>query len=166
MRTFLPVRPHCVLLPTAQGCGGFTLIEGMVVVAIVAILAALAAPSFRDIIANQRVKGVSADLQMALVKARSEATKRNVSVTLSPKAGNWASGWQILNPADASLLDDHGTNPGVTISGPGSIIYQGSGRVQGGSEVELEIRATTLDTAVHCISIDPSGRPKIRGESC
>lgn len=145
---------------------GFTLVEAMIAIVIVLTLAALAVPSFRSMIANQQVSSAASELQVALLKVRSEATKRNANVTLSAKSGGWAAGWQILNPTDASLIEDHGAVNGVDVGGAGSVVYQGSGRVQGGVTVSLEIRSTALSTIVQCVVIDPAGRPKVKGESC
>ena len=55
---------------------GFTLIELMVVVAVLAIIATLAAPSFRDFILMQRLKSINAQLVTDLQYARSEAATR------------------------------------------------------------------------------------------
>ena len=59
---------------------GFTLIELMVVVALIATVLALAAPSFRDFILMQRLKGINAQLVTDLQYARSEAVSRAVPV--------------------------------------------------------------------------------------
>ena len=50
---------------------GFTAIELMVVVSIIAILTALAAPSFTPLIENWRVREASEQLQSTLYYARS-----------------------------------------------------------------------------------------------
>ena len=52
---------------------GFTLVELMIVVALVAILLALAAPSFRETIARNRLEGVAGELSTDFQYARSEA---------------------------------------------------------------------------------------------
>ena len=61
---------------------GFTLVELMIVVALVAILLALAAPSFRDTIARNRLEGVAGELSTDFQYARSEAVARNAQVGL------------------------------------------------------------------------------------
>jgi type IV fimbrial biogenesis protein FimT len=62
---------------------GFTLIELMVVVALIAILLTVAVPSFRDFIAGKRVEGIASELATDLQFARSEAVSRNQSVAVT-----------------------------------------------------------------------------------
>lgn len=61
---------------------GFTLVELMIVVVLVAILLALAAPSFRETLARNRLEGVAGELSTDFQYARSEAVARNVQVGL------------------------------------------------------------------------------------
>ena len=58
----------------------FTLIELMIVVALIAIIVTLAAPSFRDMLLMQRLRGINAQLVTDLALARSEAVSRGVFV--------------------------------------------------------------------------------------
>lgn len=55
---------------------GFTLIELMVVIALMAILIALSVPSFRNMIEMQRLRGVHGELATDLQFARAEAAAR------------------------------------------------------------------------------------------
>ena len=87
---------------TAKRARGFTLPELLAGVAIMAILAAVAAPSMSEMVASQRVKSASGDVFTDLLRTRSEAIKRNRTVTLAPKtAGSWAGGWTIAHPVTA-----------------------------------------------------------------
>lgn len=54
----------------------FTLIELMIVMAVIAVIVTLAAPSFRDMILMQRLRGINAQLITDLAFARSEAVSR------------------------------------------------------------------------------------------
>jgi type IV fimbrial biogenesis protein FimT len=71
---------------------GLTVIELMVVVAVAALLAALATPSLRGMLARQRVAAVNAELVTDLQYARSEAVARNrevyVSFRTAPREGS------------------------------------------------------------------------------
>jgi len=64
--------------------GGFTLIELMVTVAIAAIVLALAAPAFTDLIARNRMTAAVNTFVTNLQLARSEAVKRGSAVSLCP----------------------------------------------------------------------------------
>ncbi|MBP6682699.1 MAG: GspH/FimT family pseudopilin, partial [Halioglobus sp.] len=64
--------------------GGFSLIELMIGVLMVAILMGIGVPSFRTMIEEQRLRAATTDLRLALNLARSEAVKRNRNVVLTP----------------------------------------------------------------------------------
>ena len=67
---------------------GFTLIELLIVVAIAAVLLALVAPSFTDMIAMQRLRGAHDQLATDVQFARAEAARRGipVHVRVQPKS--------------------------------------------------------------------------------
>lgn len=151
--------------PGLRGAG-FTLTELLVATGIVAILAGLAAPGVSDLIASQRSRAAGTDLYLALMKARSEAIKRNTNVTLSPKGGSWDLGWQILDPADASIkLEDHNPLSNMTITGPSSVVYQSTGRVRGNSRPQFDISVSGTSAAA-CVTVDLSGLPTQKSSSC
>ena len=59
---------------------GFTAIELLVVVSIIAVLAALAGPSFAQMIESWRVRDATESLRSTLIFARSEAINRGVHI--------------------------------------------------------------------------------------
>lgn len=67
---------------------GFTLVELMVTIALASILLAIAVPSFNQMIVSGRLTAQSNDMLAAINLARSEAIKRNASVTLCRAAAN------------------------------------------------------------------------------
>ena len=145
---------------------GFTLIEVLVTVAIAGILAALAAPSFVSLIADQRAKAAATDLFTAMSVARSEAIKHNRNVTLQPKSGDWANGWVIADPdgGATNLLDANATGVPLT-GGPASVIYNGGGRLAGTSTApSFTIGESGMPQ--RCLSVDLSGRPHIKASAC
>lgn len=144
---------------------GFTLPELLIVVVIAAVLATLAAPSFSELIENQRAKSAAADIYVALARARSEAITRNTNVTLSAKSGNWANGWQIPDPAVAgTVIEDHESLRNLTVTGPASVTYRSSGRIAGAS-ISFGIGGS-FASSNRCVYLDLGGRPTIKVGSC
>jgi len=93
--------------PFSENQSGFTLIELMVVVAIVGVLLLVAFPEFDRLIQGQRLKTQANETLSAIVFAKSEALKRRSSVTVCAMktainnqcgtTGNeWANGWVIF----------------------------------------------------------------------
>lgn len=84
-----------------QGQHGVTLIELMVTLSITVIVLAIAVPSFRTSLTENRLAGVSYEFMGALNLARSEAVKRGRNVVLCKRANdnacavgsNWSNGW-------------------------------------------------------------------------
>lgn len=83
---------------------GFTAIELMVVVSIVAVLAALAGPSFTPLMERWRVRSATEDLTSTLYFARSEAIKRGGGITIDA-SGDWNSGWKVTHTQDSVTTD-------------------------------------------------------------
>lgn len=61
---------------------GFTLIELMVTVAVLAVLAAVATPAFNDFFQRYRLRGAADDVVSLLASARAEAVARNRDVAI------------------------------------------------------------------------------------
>lgn len=145
---------------------GFTLIEMMVTIAILAILVGVAAPSFRAMSASQRIKTVSFDLHADLTFARSESIKRNANVTVAPNAGGWSTGWRIsaTGVADALLVRELPVSTVSLTASAASVIFNRSGR----PSTALNITAADADTSItaRCVELDLSGRAATKKGSC
>ncbi len=83
---------------------GFTLIELMVTVSVIAILAGIGVPAFLDTILAAKLNSYANSFVASTALARSEAIKRNATVTLCASAngtacassGGWQQGWIVL----------------------------------------------------------------------
>ena len=62
---------------------GFTLVELMVILALVAIIAAIAVPNFNNLVKNNRLEAQAEELNALLQYARSEAVIRKVTTTVT-----------------------------------------------------------------------------------
>jgi len=144
---------------------GFTITETMLAVAVLAILVGLAAPGFKEIILSQAVKTASFDLFSNLLVARSEAITRNTTVTVTPAGGNWANGWTITDSGGETVRQQDRFAQ-VIIAGPGSITFNGAGRLTTGS-TSLSLMANGGQASHNrCIEIDLGGRPAAKKGAC
>ncbi|WP_426338333.1 GspH/FimT family pseudopilin [Pseudoduganella sp. S-14] len=144
---------------------GFGLPEMLMVVVVIGILAALGAPAMQDFIANQRLKSTSSDLFTSILRARSEAIKRNKDVSISPST-NWNTGWSIPSPnAGEPALAIFVTRPSITVAGPAAgVTFTAAGRVKGDANPQFSLTASTGKAS--CIRIDLGGRPNVQPTSC
>lgn len=149
----------------AQACSaGFSLVELMIVIAIAAILAAIAYPSFQELLASQRVRTAEAALYDSLLIARSEALKNRATASLV--TADLASGWSIR----VGTQDVHSQSAlaGVSFSpSTPNIVYDATGRLGVGTDpLPITVTVTgTGSTAKLCIELrDQTGSVKRKKE--
>lgn len=159
-----------ISFPSRRRLGGFTLIETLVVVALLVIVAGITAPGFSFLIGSMNAKSAAFDLVNDLTLARGEAIKRNATVTVQPINGtNWASGWQIV--AGAEVLRTRPALPsGLSVGAPAQLQFLANGRVPDGTlaaNLTWSISSTFSGVTPRCIVITPTGSARSKhGGTC
>jgi type IV fimbrial biogenesis protein FimT len=164
-----------------RGSAGFTMLELMAVITIMAILAALAIPGFGYLAANTKVKGASTELYLAMIRARSESVKRNRGVALVAISGdedNWQAGWQVIADGDNDGAFDPDDDDDRVVYQQGelkrvaitmaddTVVFRPTGRISGAAP-EFDVASEDPEHDLkRCVSADLTGRPYIRTEAC
>jgi len=132
----------CSSLVTRPRERGFTLIEIMIAVLIMATLLMIGVPSFRDSLANSNIRGAAGDLGIAFNSARAMAMSLRTVVVVKPlgTANDWNDGWMIdfdtavpvtgaTKEKDQEFLPHPGVQVVETGSGLTSVTFNPSGIV-------------------------------------
>lgn len=120
---------------------GFTLVELMVTIAVLAIILAIAVPGFSDLLRANRAQTQVNLLLNSFNLARSEAIKRGAAVRVSALSGlNWHLGWRVWVDSngnntfnDSELLRAFPALSGgdTLTSAEGQVIFSADGRLTG-----------------------------------
>lgn len=171
----------------ARALRGFTLVELMIVIAVVAILLGLAVPSFYETITNMKLTSYANNLVGSTLLARSEAINRNavVSMCVSPDGmtcggGGWQQGWIVMCNTNAApnnvVCDPAGTNvlvvhrqPAVSTgwniteaNGLTAIAFQPTGTSVNSAATLTICRATpSVGSNERLVRISTTGRPSV-----
>jgi type IV fimbrial biogenesis protein FimT len=114
---------------------GFTLVEMMVVIALMTMMLAIALPSFTGLIEKYRVQGMASALMASVSQARTEAARRGTTVTIRQRAEctgtDWSCGWDTVvgsgNASETLKRQDPDTRVVITKSAVGGISFDAMG---------------------------------------
>ncbi len=148
---------------------GFSILELMIVLAIVGIFAAIGIPSMRDQLLNTQVKTAATDAHLSLLLARSEAIKRAANVDVLAADGttpyDWAGGWSVLTTGTVTTLRTQEALTGLTVdcnptACPDRLTYSRTGRATPATEFRIYINGNDK-VRMRCVSVSLSGKPRI-----
>lgn len=164
---------------------GFTLVELMTVVAVMAILAAIAFPSFQGTLRSNRMAATSNQLISALSLARSEAIKntRGAGICASTNGtacdgADWTRGWMVwsdlnrngtFDGTDAVLRYTEGrTDLRATAGQALSIGFDARGRSRANAARDITLRPDQCDSQAlqRRLTVSPTGQVRLNKETC
>jgi len=173
---------RCASCATAfPNCGkshqaaGFTLVELVVILAMLVILTGFAAPSFNRLLASQRVVGEVNRFVGTLHQGRSEAILRNQRIVICQQQddrctpnGGWQHGWfsfvdsnrnGVFDVSEPRLRQQTSLNPAITVtSGRRSrVVFQPDG-VTPGTNATFTVCHTGFPELARAVIISNTGR--------
>lgn len=163
---------------------GFTLIELMVTIAVMAIVAAIAFPSFQSTIRSNRVASTNNEILGLLNLARSEAIRSNRGGGVCGSSdgvscdGSWSGG--MLAYADVNgdgalssgetVLRFVGGNPKLKITGPSAVVaFDGRGRRRASSDQEILLQPDVCSQGAphkRTLMVNASGQIRSTKDAC
>lgn len=149
---------------------GFTLVEALIVMSVMALLVSVALPSLSDFTREQRIRAASFDLVSDLLYARSEAIKRSGVVSVNGLGTGWSGGWNVRVDSGlhaGTVLRSH-DSPGnaVSLDGASALVFDRNGRLSAGGTASLAITDQVKATTRRCVLVDLSGMPQSRVGAC
>ncbi len=162
---------------------GFTLVELMVTIAIVAILAAIAFPSFQGTIRSSRVATMTNELIASLSLARSEAIRSTDRTIICASANgttcgtDWNQGWMVWTEKDGDGVHDgdetvvrysQGKPMLQVAASAATIAFDGRGRIVGSpaTPATIDVVPTGVTAPARCVEINVTGQTRVKQEAC
>lgn len=124
---------------------GFTLVELIVTVAVLAVGASLAAPGAAALLANRKVQGAAQSILDGLHQARGEALRRNAPVQFTLGG----TGWTLTQLGSGDTLQSFASTDwsslAITPTGGSNVTFLPSGLVQTGTHLSQVVVTSPVD---------------------
>jgi type IV fimbrial biogenesis protein FimT len=174
----------------ARKCGGFSLVELVVTMAVAAILLAIATPSLAQFFRTNRVASATNELVLSLQLARAEAARRGRDVSLCRSTDGstcasgtgWSAGWivfQDANTTGAGAPTGTGSelirvfdalDASISLTGPTAVVrFRPDGTVQQVAPDEVAFGLTVQNCSgkqQRAINVSRLGRVRTSSEEC
>ncbi len=161
---------------------GFTMVELMVTLVVLAVLLALAAPNMSSFINNSRLRASQGELVSALTLARSEATKRGnfvVVEALEPvvPGAEFSSGWRVfedrnnngVRDADEEIFRSYpalgGNQRFGTLGGVSTAAFNPRGFLKANARVEFTLCGQAGQSKGYQIKLEPVGLADVKEQT-
>ncbi len=150
---------------------GFTLVELLITVVVIAILLALATPSFRGLLDRNTTTATANDILSSILLARSEAIKREQPAIFSGNAD--FSTWQVAADTDNNgsgddiVVEHNQGNHGVSITANGTaatITFNSRGRAN--LNINNDFFTITKNNTTRFVCFSSTGRPRVEKGGC
>ena len=166
-------------------CGGFTLLELLITIALIAIVMGIGVPSYQDFVVKNRIQTQASEIRSSLAMARVEAIRRGIIVVVCPGrtvcGGEWDEGWNSfvdtttgrrgVFDADDIRLEIHARLDGgstLTKKGIKNVIFRSDGTATNSLRLEDDnalILCTADNNLRHrrAIEVNAVGRVRVCG---
>lgn len=148
-----------------MGQRGFSLVELMITVAVLAVLLAIGLPNFQNSMRSNRIATASNELIAALNLTRSEAIRNTRGGAMCPSTSgaacdgsNWSQGWIVWADTNGDGALDSGEEILRIREGLESLSFSGSTGV-----IAFDSRGRRRSTSAIAITFQPSDCPSGRG---
>jgi type IV fimbrial biogenesis protein FimT len=142
-----------------QRACGFSLVELLVAIAVVGISLTFASSTLSDVLSNNRIRSTAELVYDALQEGRSEAMKRNATVSVTVSASN-----AVINYTPGSTCSTascktvtFGTATGLSISAGGAVSFSSTGQELNLASHVFDVTNTRCSAEKSCLRVQVNG---------